>query len=262
MKRRYNFSLCVLCLLCFESRSQTVLDSVDISYLNYNIQNFGYLNPTTPIVQVPVGLYMPKDNIWFFKPNDTASRISQFALSSYDTSIYLVLKNRRSAALVNLSKNAMGDEVEQRIMELPMKARYLIQPMEKSMFMFASLDSTLTIYQGYKSKVNKVLERKGAVNCFIIDTNAILINYGNRIGYYKSGLERELFNSPLPIQHIAFSPSGLIIIATRAGIFKVKKDLSAALVYQHIPDGILHFIEEHLFVLSNYTKKIYELKYE
>ncbi len=239
-----------------------ITDSIDLSSMQARIYNFDLLAPSIPLISFAQGLYMPSTKIWFYKLKDSSITIRNFAISHFDSSLYILLDDKKSIYLINLKKESEVTQNQANLLKLKREYNYSVYPIGRLQYYLVMQDTLSEVFYGNNAKNVKVLTTRDTLRSFIaIDSTSFIICYKQNAYLYRTGENAVLlFNSTFPIYSVAFSIDNVPYISTAIGVFKISKHFQAEIINSQIQDGLLKCFQDHLYILSNKTKKIYRIR--
>ena len=224
---------------------------------------FDLVKSTSPVVAFAEGIYMPNENIWFYKAPDS-SRINAFAVSHCDTSDYIFYNYNNAIFLVNYKYIEGQDKgTTSNLLKLPTKYRYTLYPIGRLSYYLLARDTLADLYYYSGTTHKKLLSGKEDLYSILpIDEHTFVACYLNQLVLFslKDNKQKVLFKSPLPIISAALLPMGAAIISTPRGIYLINKNYTASRLTIPVNDGILKMYNNYLYVLSNAHNMIYKIK--
>jgi hypothetical protein len=235
-----------------------LLDSFVFSDVNEEIYNYTLVNSKMPLIVRQNGIYSPKDRNWFFKFKNKDVKFENIVFSTFDTSIYMVIKNNNVG---NIVRRYFHENIKEMEYSAPLPpAKYSVFPVGYKKYYLTRRDSILKVYISENNTLKLIKDfGNNAYNIYPIDSSLFIVNRGKKI-YLNNlfGKEELLFESPILIYNVCFADAGVFVISTPKGVFAINNKKETILINSSVNDGILRKYSNFIFVLSSSKKKIYK----
>lgn len=234
-------------------------DTVDLSFAPVNFTGFQAFQEHSPLVSFKNGVYMPYENLWFYKIEDPAVALSSFSLSHADTSLYLVVSGNGNDRIIRMKKT-VDDSQKENIIEISTSGKHTLYPITDGFYLLtqsSEATSLIEFFDGTSMKL--IMKSKKAIRKLLpIDNRSFIATFENDVVLFNAGSKPvNLFYSEVSINDISATDEGRFIISTLQGVYSLDKGLSSSNMICTAHDGQLATFDASLFVLSNADRKIY-----
>ncbi len=242
--------------------SVTIADSFQLG-ANVSYSYFDLLKSGSPVVAYSEGIYMPTEKIWYLKTPDSCY-IYAFAISHVDTSAYIFYDYKNNVYLKNYARGiSINTQTASDLLWLDKEHSYTLFPTGRLSFFLLAHDTVSRVFYCTQQGQKEIFRSKNKILGIVpLDSFSFVFFRRDELVFYNfhGHQYKILFKSPVAITSAVILQSGVPVIATTKGIFRINKDYTAGKLNININDGMLKLYNNYLYVLSNANHKIYKLK--